>query len=58
MNKFKALLDRLRQPSTIAGLAAFGVLAGVPADTLNHVGQGVIAVAGLLGVFLDENKGG
>jgi hypothetical protein len=53
MNKY---VQRLKEPSTWAGLAALGVLLGgdpVKADAVQQVG---VALAGLLAVFLPESK--
>jgi len=54
---WKKILDRLRQPSTVAGLSAIGVLVGVPPGTIDLVGQAVIGVAGIVGVLTDEHAG-
>jgi hypothetical protein len=51
---FAKFLARLRQPSTIVGLTAIGVLVGIPPGSMNLAGQAVVAVAGLVGVFTDE----
>jgi hypothetical protein len=52
----KRFVERLREPSTWAGLAALGVMLGgdpVKADLVQHAG---VALAGLLAVFLPETK--
>lgn len=49
-----AILKRLREPSTFAGLAALAVVLGVPIGTADAVAQVVGAVAGLLAVILPE----
>lgn len=54
----KAFLNRLREPSTWAGLSALGVLFGVPPGTFDLAAQVVIGVAGLAGVVMPENTGG
>lgn len=54
VTKENKVLARLREPSTMAGLAALGVVLGMPPDTVNVVVQAVAAVAGVLAVFLPE----
>lgn len=52
-----AILARLREPSTMAGIAALALLAGVPPGVPEAAMQGVAAVAGLLAVLLPEGGG-
>lgn len=54
--KIRRLLDLLRQPTTIAGLSALGVLVGLPPGTLDLAGSAIVALAGIAGVCLDERK--
>lgn len=54
MNRFLKFANRLREPSTYAGLAVIGALVGAPAGALDLVGQVVVGVAGLLAMFLPE----
>ena len=53
MKAFK-ILQRLREPSTWAGIAALGMLFGVPPGTVDLAGQVVGGVAGLAAIFLSE----
>ncbi|MFM2450115.1 MAG: hypothetical protein RIS44_2565 [Pseudomonadota bacterium] len=55
MRKF---LNRLREPSTWAGLSALGLLFGLPPGTVDLAAQVVIGVAGLAGVVMPEKSGG
>lgn len=50
----KAILNRLREPSTWAGLSAIGVIFGLPPGTVDLVGQVVGGLCGLAAVFLPE----
>lgn len=52
------ILQRLREPSTWAGLSALGVVFGLPSGTVDLLGQVVAGVAGLAAVFLRERAGG
>lgn len=47
-------LQRLREPSTWAGIAALGVLFGVPAGTVEAAGQIIGGVAALAAIILPE----
>jgi hypothetical protein len=51
-----SLLNRLREPSTMAGLSALALLAGAPPGVPEAAVQGVAAVAGLLAVLLPEGR--
>ncbi|WP_295375635.1 hypothetical protein [uncultured Pseudacidovorax sp.] len=48
------ILQRIREPSTWAGIAALGAVFGLPADTISLVGQVVMGCAGLAAVVLSE----
>jgi len=48
------LLQRLREPSTMAGLAVLATLFGVPPGVPELVGQVVAGLAGLAAVFMPE----
>lgn len=48
------ILQRLREPSTWAGLSVLGVVFGLPAGTIELVGQVVAGVAGLAAIVLRE----
>lgn len=50
----RTILARLREPSTMAGLSALLLVAGVPSGVPEAAVQGVAAVAGLLAVLLPE----
>ncbi len=54
------LIDRLREPSTWAALAASGVLALVGLDPQSDLWRAIVsvgtAVAGLIGVILRERR--
>jgi len=50
----KAIIKRLREPSTWAGLSVLGVVFGLPPGTLELVGQVVGGAAGLAAIFLPE----
>lgn len=52
----KAFLNRLREPSTWAGIAALATLAGVPVNTMGLVQQAVVGVAGLVAVLTPEKS--
>lgn len=47
-------VDRLKEPSTWAGLSVLGVLFGLPPGTIDLAGQVVGGVAGLVAMFLKE----
>lgn len=49
-------LRRLREPSTWAGIAALGLVFGLPPGTVELVGQIVGGVAGLAAIFLPEHR--
>lgn len=51
-----ALLKRIREPSTWAGIAVLGTLFGLPAETINLAGQVVMGGAGLAAILLTEKK--
>jgi len=53
----KAILNRLREPSTWAGLSVLAALVGVPPGTFELVSQVVMGVAGLVAIALPESKG-
>ena len=57
MGKFFQVAARLREPSTWAGIAAIGMIFGLPPGTIDLVGQVVGGVAGLAAVILPEHPG-
>lgn len=56
MAKAIKLLQRMREPSTWAGLSALGLLFGLPEGTLSAVGQILGGVAALGAIILPEVK--
>lgn len=50
-------LQRLREPSSWAGLAALGALFGMSADQVQSLAGAGVAIAGALAVFLPEKPG-
>lgn len=52
----KSLLNRLREPSTWAGLSILAALVGVPPGTFELVSQVVMGVSGLVAIALPESK--
>lgn len=48
------IINRLREPSTWAGVAALGLIFGLPPGTIEMLGQVVGGVAGLAAIFLPE----
>lgn len=50
----KFIINRLREPSTWAGLSALGVLFGVPPGTLDLIAQVGVGAAGLLAIALKD----
>lgn len=52
----KSIANRLKEPSTWAGLSIIATLFGVPPGTFDLVAQVVAGVAGLAAIALPENK--
>lgn len=52
-----AILNRMREPSTWAGLGMFAAIFGVPTTTFGLIQQVAMGVAGLAAVVMPENKG-
>lgn len=48
------ILARLREPSTWAGIAALGLVFGLPPGTVELVGQVIGGAAGLAAILLPE----
>lgn len=48
------IIKRLREPSTWAGVAALGLIFGLPPGTIELVGQIVGGMAGLAAIILPE----
>lgn len=57
MNTLNLIIKRIKEPSTWAGLAALGVIFGLPPGTVEAVGQVLGGVAALAAIALPE-KGG
>ena len=53
----KALLNRLKEPSTWAGIAALVTAFGVPGEQVQAVAQIAVAVTGAVAVFMPEKAG-
>lgn len=54
MSKARAVVDRLKEPSTWAGLCGLGVLLGASVEQVQTVAHAGAAVSGLLAVLLGE----
>lgn len=54
MNVVTMLLQRLREPSTWAGISAIGLVVGIPEGAIDAVGQIIIGVTSLLSIVLPE----
>ncbi len=50
------ILQRLREPSTWAGLSALGLVFGLPPGTTDALGQLVGGLAAVAAIFLPESK--
>jgi hypothetical protein len=50
------LLKRLREPSTWAGIAALGLIFGLPPGTVEAAGQIIGGVAALGAIFMPEKN--
>ena len=49
--------NRLREPSTWAGIAALLAILGVNVEGAQAIGQAGAAISGALAVFMPESKG-
>lgn len=56
MNTLQLIIQRLREPSSMAGLATLALLFGVPAGTAEAVVQTIGGVAALLAIAIPEGK--
>lgn len=52
------MIQRLREPSTWAGIAALGLIFGLPPGTIEAVGQIIGGAAALGAIFLPEASKG
>lgn len=55
MNKFSNIVKRLREPSTMAGLSALALIAGLPPGAIDAAGQVLGGVAALAAILLPES---
>lgn len=51
----RAILNRIKEPSTWAGLSVLAALVGVPPGTFELLSQVVMGVAGLAAIALPES---
>jgi hypothetical protein len=57
VNAMKAnFLNRIKEPSTWAGLSMLGVLFGLPPGTIEGLGQIIGGIAALAAVFMSEKN--
>ena len=54
--RYQAIINRLREPSTWAGISALGLIFGLPPGTIEAVGQIVGGIAALAAIGLSEKK--
>lgn len=52
---FQAIIKRLREPSTWAGISALGLIFGLPPGSIEAVGQIVGGIAAIAAIALPEN---
>lgn len=57
MNTLHTIIKRIKEPSTWAGLAALGLIFGLPPGTVEAVGQVLGGLAAIAAIALPE-KGG
>ncbi len=50
------IIQRLREPSTWAGLSALGLVLGLPPGTIDAIGQLVGGLAAVAAIFMPESK--
>tara|TARA_R100001244_G_scaffold111340_1_gene82362 strand:- start:395 stop:556 length:162 start_codon:yes stop_codon:yes gene_type:complete len=50
------ILERLREPSTYAGLAGLMLAIGVTSDEWSTISAGLAGVAGIVAMILKDNK--
>lgn len=50
----RALIERLREPSSLAGLGALAILAGQSIEAAQHITDAAAALLGVLAVLLPE----
>lgn len=54
VSKMTSIFNRLREPSTWAGISVLGLVFGLPEGTIQAVGQVVGGVAALGAIYLTE----
>ncbi len=54
--KTQIVVDRLREPSTWAGIAALAAMFGVNIEVANAVVQAIVGIAGIAAIVLKEGK--
>ena len=52
----QAIINRLKEPSTYAGLAGLAVVAGLSTDMFNEYVAAIAGVFGFIAIFLGESK--
>jgi hypothetical protein len=52
------IINRIKEPSTWAGLAVLGTVFGLPPGTVDAVGMVLGGVASLVAIFAPERKAG
>ncbi|MDR0674559.1 MAG: hypothetical protein LBF93_13115 [Zoogloeaceae bacterium] len=52
----EAILQRLREPSTWAGLSVLGAVFGAAPGLVDAIGQAVAGIAATLAIILSERK--
>jgi len=50
----RRIIDKIREPSTWAGLSIIAVALGVPPGTLDTAWSAAAAIGGIAAIFLDE----
>lgn len=53
----KFILDRLREPTTWAGVSALGLVFGLPPGLIDAVAQVVMGVGGVAAIVMREKAG-
>lgn len=56
MSTLHTIIKRMKEPSTWAGLAALGVIFGMPPGTVEAVGQVLGGVAALAAIVMPEQS--
>ncbi len=56
MNTLHKIIKRIREPSSMAGIAALALLFGVPVGAADAVAQTIGGLAALLAIAMPEGK--